>query len=89
MTGEALRSDVALSGLGLRATFDVSAFEDFKVPKWCESTLLEDVALGPFGQFRHFQRKSVFFFGLCEVEKCVLENSGKHALDHFSGSFRI
>ena len=44
---------------------------------------------GPFGQFRLFHRKSVFFFfGICDVEKCVSENSGKHALDHFSWSFR-
>ena len=46
---------------------------------------------GPSGSFATFNANRCIwlFFGLCEVEKRVLENSGKHALDHFSWSIRI
>ena len=40
---------------------------------------------GPSGCFATFNANWCIWllFGLCEVEKCILENSGKHALDHF------
>ena len=55
--------------------------------QWCDGAvaLSSKIAFGgPFGQFDQVQCKSAYlaFLGLLEFEKCVSENSGKHALHH-------
>ena len=91
MKGEALCSDVALSGP--KTTFDVLAFSRIlKVLKWPESTLLEDIALGALRAVSPLSTQIGvfhFFLAFARSKKSVLENSRKHALDHCSGFFRI